>query len=600
VSHSKPRRLVALAGIATVLAGIVYFQHRRTLDFAFAWPAGEKLRYSLRWSKEDRATLPPSRAPMVGSFDLDATLTLRSYGFEDGHWLVGAQLERIDRAHFAVDDRELIDEAATAGLRRSEAMLLVTSTGAVDQVLLPRDADELWKSTMQALASELEVIVEPRASSWTRTQRDALGSADVSYRVLGAASLSRRRTHYRELRSVEAAAMARSEQQISDDGRVELDGGHLSRLDDERQTRIGVDGVTRLDARAQLHLRLVAVERGAAAERPPLAELETRNLGVATLSPSARADLLRQRIGDMTTEELLADLTRAGAFRDNAAWLWHASGLLIGHPELCAQLAERFAASRSTEEHALILDLLASAGHHEAQLAMRAALGSDAATRDPAYGLLLQRFSAVARPEPESAAFLADHARAGDHDLARASLYALGATTGRLGDASETRRYNDVLVEAYRAAKQPAERAAALRALGNAGLTDDVPLAVAALGASDVEERAAATAALRHVVTPETTAALLDRVADPAAPVGAEALSALAARPLDDAELDRIAAAVDSASRETDGLVVNLAASRLASSPNAAALLERVLAKTDDPSLQARIRTLLHRVGRDS
>jgi hypothetical protein len=598
--RSSLRLVVAVAVV--VLGGggwLLHHRHGHTRP-AFAWPERQLLRYTLRWSKQDAAAVPAAARALAGDFTLAGQLTMRGAGRDNGRWLVGVRLERVDEARFTVDGHEVIDAAARSELTRPEALFAIAPTGMIEAILLPPDAGELWKSTLQSLASELEVVIAGE-SSWTVAQHDPLGVVEIAYRKSGDDRLERRRAHYSELRLVEPASAARAAQSIVDDGRVTLADGHLASLEDARHVSIAVDGQTRLDQHAELSLTLTAVTRSEPTPPLVISSLESRVVGQPVVTSSLRQRLLRQRAGTLTSAALLAGLAQPLGVRGDAAWMWRASGLVALEPGLCARLAERFSATASAAERALILDLLASAGSHEAQAAMRAALASGAARQDPAFGLLVQRFSAVATPESASAAFLADGYRAAAApDVARANLFALGSTTGRLADSDDVRRFNRVLVDAVRAADAPADRAAALRALGNAGLPEDVPLALAEVHADDVAVRAAATAALRHVVTAETTAALIDGAADPAQPVGAEALQALAGRDLGDAELDKLAAAVDSASRSNDALLVNIAAARLASSPEAATLLEKILARSDDPSLQARIRTLLNRVGRAS
>ena len=82
----------------------------------------------------------------------------------------------------------------------------------------------------------------------------------------------------------------------------------------------------------------------------------------------------------------------------------------------------------SSNGRAFICDLLSSAGTPEAQAALRDALGSDAALSDPErYPAMLQRFSFVMKPTPETTTFLETQMAAGKGVDRLAAAHSLGA-----------------------------------------------------------------------------------------------------------------------------------------------------------------------------
>jgi HEAT repeat protein len=157
------------------------------------------------------------------------------------------------------------------------------------------------------------------------------------------------------------------------------------------------------------------------------------------------------------------------------------------------------------------------------------------------------------------------------------------------------RRYAGRLSDELEASQRGEEKAALLRALGNAGLDSNIDVARKYAGDPDAEVREAAARSLRKVDTPEATTSLLGALGDDSAAVQAGALEGLQRRTLDDATLAQVAEAARAPgfARRLDGALLNLSQRYL---PAAAAteMVRTVLARPDaDPALRARARLLL-------
>jgi HEAT repeat protein len=182
----------------------------------------------------------------------------------------------------------------------------------------------------------------------------------------------------------------------------------------------------------------------------------------------------------------------------------------------------------------------------------------------------------------------------GDLEVVRATRYSLGAVVGHMAahDAETAAQLNHALVDELKSARSTEDKRDALRAIGNAGLAENVPLVLAELDADDSSVRAAAAAALRKTARPETTRALLVLAGDGAEAVSAEALDSLRGRDLDDAQGAELAALLPRLSVANQPQLADLLIEHLGDGAWAARALQDLADRTHDPRLSARIRAL--------
>ena len=257
--------------------------------------------------------------------------------------------------------------------------------------------------------------------------------------------------------------------------------------------------------------------------------------------------MLEQRIDGLTIEDVVQDLLaygNGGSVPDMNRWLWRASGLLQLHPELAEKLIAPYA-KLQLNGRGLTLDLLAAGGNAPCQAVMRTLLTNRNVGTSDEYGQLLQRVSLLESPVPETAALVwksyQDGRAAHDRDLRYAAAFAIGSTAHHLDDPDLAQRYNRQLGDELRNARDAEERAMLLRALGNAGMNENVPMLAAAAQDDDADVRRAAAVGLRLTDTPESTAALIALAGDPNPSVQSSALAALDKHALSPAELTTLA-----------------------------------------------------------
>ncbi len=599
---AKPRALPAAAPVASGKA---------PLDFRFAWPRGTTYVYDLTWTLEQTTRL--GEAPVTGRVALAGTIEWRSYGEAGGSTLLGVRFPTLARAEVRLGGQPLLgdDAQAMAALVGPEAFVEVAPTGLVRALYVAPDAPELFSQLVQNLVGDAEVVVpSERVAEWTAAAHPPAGTAEVHYQAHPgpAPALDRRTLRYRSLSLLPGGQGDDARQELGSAGHIVLaPAGHLASLaQDERLSVRGDDGAALATSHDRLALELRSVGTFDPGAGPTLSRLSRRLLGEVVASEAGERRLLEARAEGMTGAQLLDDLATqvaAGRMLEHSRWMWRAVAVLRLHPELCAELVPLFQdAATGIAGRALLLDLLASTGHPEAQTAMRAMLASAIATEDPRYGQLLQRTSVLDQPDAATVGFVRDvyvHANErGDAELAHAAAYAYGATGGKRPGA-EGARVSAELHAGLAHAGSGSERAVFVMALGNSGRDEDLATIRAHLADPDAQVRRAAVDATRGRAA-EVVDDLIARLGDPDLAVQREALAILARAPLADAALDRIAEVVLSGAlrREADDVLLALLSQALRPSPAVARMLRFVLARQGDhPDLATRARALLARIG---
>lgn len=592
------------------------------------WPVGTRYVYALDWRSEERAVPPmPAQAAgqkprtMEGALRLSGDLVLRSLGRTSEGFLLGASLENLREVRLALSSQPMPDAAIlTAALTGREALLEMTPSGNLRLLRFSPGDPDLFKHTLQWLLTHVQPTLpsdeaQARAGRWDVLEDSSRGQARAVYEVEAEQPLTvrRLRTAYTRLHvapQLQGAVPQRLESRATFTFAA---AGHLSGMSHQEALSARDEaGVELLNARELLKLTLREVGSFTVPADVGLAShTEVRRPGIITTSDRVQRRLLEQRAAGLTMEQLLADLLKhgpGGQLPDHNRWLWQATGRLMLEPERCRELVAVFTrAGMGDKGRALVLDLLASAGHAQAQAVMRELLETRAAHEDArAYELLLQRLGLVERPEKESLAYLErkyESARSEKQEhLRNASAYALGAAVGRLGpEDADGGRYNRLLLDGLGAAGTAEARETYLRALGNSGRPENAAAVLSLESDPDARVRSGVAAALRKTDSPESTAALLRLSRATERPVQAEALAALREHQLDATALGSLRDLVLSGGLRpgTEPVLVSLLDERLDGGPMVVEML-RFLAQSvrDDPALRTHILELLARATR--
>jgi hypothetical protein len=304
-------------------------------------------------------------------------------------------------------------------------------------------------------------------------------------------------------------------------------------------------------ASTKLSLRLLSIAREPRPV-PSFDGLEARAVSEPAEAKTSRAKMLEARIAGLTEEEALASIAAMAVVEtlpDHERFLWRVVALTELRPGFCDRLADLFEhAPRGERTQAVVLDVLANAGTEKAQATMRRLLERREAVDHDSFAALVQRFSMVDKPTPETgrwvSARMKDAMREKNDNRKVASAYALGSVSDHLrqnGEESAARAHEEELRNAMRLAETDTMLAYLVTALAN---TDSMELpgwigGHAAHPSPDV--RAAVAAALDEPPTPEATRILLELAADPSHMVQGHAIRSLRRHELSDANLRLLA-----------------------------------------------------------
>jgi hypothetical protein len=569
----------------------------------FDWPAGTKLVYRLVWKSDTRTRLSTgdgSERTLDGLAHLGGLLTLRSFGPTEGGTLLGLSLQTLEPHTMKALGAELLTDASVVEGR--EAYLLMKGDGALTNVFLRPSDPDVFKLVVQWVATDLAVTLSG-GERWSTLEESSLGLAQASYARGEGQQLIRSRTRYLSLRGVPGGRAEGSTPQLSAHAAIELEDGHLKRLSSNESVRlIRAASAPAYEAVVSTELELRSVSQETISP-VSLEGLETRRVGEVVLAADTGQRLLEDRAAGLTMDRLVADLGtwgNTGELPDHARWLWRAVGVLKLHPERAAELAPLFHAPGATSKgRLLLLDLLASAGHSQAQAVLRELLESDDARHDGQAAAMLQRAGLVMRPERETIALVQNRLGAkGETGIAAA--FTACSMAGKLdagGQHAEAHRLSSVVRQELQRETDAERRVLLMRALGNSGLDDDREAILAQRSDGSARVRATVALALRRDGSEAAAGALADLVADGDSGVQRAALSALATHTPSARTVQRVIEVLHSGrlDRGSDAAVVNLLG-RSPPTPEVTDALEMLLTRAEHhPELAAGIRALLSR-----
>ncbi len=363
--------------------------------------------------------------------------------------------------------------------------------------------------------------------SWRGDELDFVGLYDAEYRRMAGEQVWRSHRRYRKLH----------------EGMV----GTVEKLDHTAKFSFGEDGVlTLFDSSASimnrsdvggtrgattLRAKLLASQPGSFAEVPsgfatfPIKPLDAgvaRERAVPSQPAAILASGMRTHAGDMSAHfETRAQL---------AARIKH-------HPDEIPQVLNAIRGALDAHESARLLATLADAGTLEATRAV-ADLARDKSAnlelRQQAVGQLGIAENPTAESARELSALASDPSL--EDDVRRSATLGLGANLRNAPQGAieegEREAFQGRLAEQATDASTPADRRAAISALGNTGSADALPALQAGLTSPWPAERASAVFALRHIPTREAEQQILAALLkDPAPTVRSSAAEALASRP---------------------------------------------------------------------
>jgi hypothetical protein len=574
--------------------------------FRFHFPAGDVYTYQFDFESLQLLAAPRKGGqPIGGSLSLAGELRLRSYAEHEGKYRLGVSLPILDRHELRFQGNDLLtDDEAKRTFGEREAFVEVTNRGEIATLWFEKEAPPTFRSVMESVIPIIAVHApETNQLMWSSEEATPLGTAQTFYVADESSPLVARRNRSSYL-GLKAFAMgpAPGDLDLQSEGTVKLaEAGHVDALDLDETLSVQDDGK---DPRFSATLKAKLLKKHVTRFLPQAiaftpGRFESVRPGEVLTSEQVQRKMWEEMVGSMTLSDVelgIGTYALRGVSPEDG-WLTKAVLLLKMNPAYATRLSDLFQQPGMTAEgRAFICDLLASAGTPSAQTALRDALGSDAAQADPQkYPGLLQRFSFVKEPTPETMAFLEAEMTRGMGDGRLAAAYSLGATAGHLRSGGKDYAvYNGKLVEGLKNAASPEEKRAMVGALGNVGAPENIPVLTNMSRDESPEVRRAVARALRKNDTPEARNALFDLVSDENLEVGQTAISTLADQTLGNGDVERLERAVtsDGFNPSLDQHVVTLLSKLPQDGEARVRMLDAILSRTTDARGAARVRML--------
>ena len=201
---TRNRLLLALLAAATMVCALFAILELRrppaasAVGWRFRFPAGTRLTYALSWQGAQSAHLTDDRLA-EGSADVDADLTLRSYGEVDGVWRLGLSLAHFRKHQLSALGQEVMKDVQ--GFDGHEALVDLEPNGRVRGIHLQPGDPDLFKHVTQWVATQLQVVLADERT-WTAGEPGPFGASQVRYRLDG----DRRGAHAPRLHPARRAA----------------------------------------------------------------------------------------------------------------------------------------------------------------------------------------------------------------------------------------------------------------------------------------------------------------------------------------------------------------------------------------------------------
>ena len=540
------------------------------INFALNFNEGQKYIYNLDFNSSNIAksfvnsgNKNNDKNEFSGNMEFNCELTMKNYGEKNGDIILGVYLDRFIKNHYIFMGTDLFEnkELLNQTFLNNEAILTLGKNGKIKSIKLNNKDNDLFKGIMKMLVSEFQVIINNGKSSWKINESTDNGKAVSNYNVTGEDNefiyLSKNKSQFKPKMHIEKSNvdyehyMGEYEFSLNKTGFINnFEGNELSDI-----KHINGKNIYYLNTFIKLSFNRIEnfnINKDIFAE---ISKYTERVPGDHYVSENAREEALKQRIGNLTIEDVKKGLKQIGDsnwIEERSTWMWRTIGLLKFKPELCYELVDILKDSEGTfSGRAMTLDILASTGHKVAQNVMIEGLNSDSLKENNnEYSLLFQRMTFVKNPEPETLAFINETYNS-NKDINKTIYYAsansLGSAAGNMfnqGNKDEAIKYLNNIVENVNESDNEEEIEHLLDALGNAGVEPVFETVASYKNSESSNIRSAVASALRDFETNESEEILFELLADNDANVQHSALRSFSGYRTEPEHLEKIGSLV--------------------------------------------------------
>lgn len=533
----------------------------------FPWAEGVRHVYALHWSSHTSGLIAPAQAGQGDSramrfqaeTAIEGEVVVEGLGTTPQGPRAAVSYGSLSHFGFKLQGQDAVQDEAKVMHELSGHPAFVTFNTSGEPVALAFEPDvpAATQSALRSLVAQLHwTLPTAGATEWSATERSSVGTWRVRYERDGA-RLHRTPVSFESLDSIPGSTLD-GQQDVQGDTRLVLDStGALASLTEQLELGYTRPGTSEPALRAGWTFALEQSSQERYDAAPLLARAQTPSRPFS--QPITDAELGARRDArlaqNVSLESLLLDIDHFEAGqRPSHELVVKAGAWLRLHPEGDVELVRKFQSPTLTlKGRGFLLDLLVQAGDAPAQAALRAALETPAAQTSPSdFSLLVQRFTFVTAPQPESVEFLVhqlDLARdTRDVASAQGAAVALGSTVRRLeemGQADAARRYDTLLRDALADAREPGAQRGLLAALGNAARVEDVDAIRAFAGSEEPLVRDQVASSLRHLDTPAARDTLLSLATDTQSVVAISAFASLRTQTMESGDWSRLVEQVE-------------------------------------------------------
>ncbi|MCP4674871.1 MAG: HEAT repeat domain-containing protein, partial [Deltaproteobacteria bacterium] len=559
-STKNKKTLLFLLIVVIIIAAAIWFfsrQEKKGFEYAFDWPRGNVYVYEVSYNTKNATNIsftpgnPKAEAQsFLGSVNLTGEMKLRSYGEHKGSYFLGVTLDDFTALELTVMGKSMYDDQAAvkAVFAGHEGLVEISKQGEVKKISFEESSPPVFKNMVQNLVGEVQVVVESGSEKWEVLEKNQYGETPSSYALKmedgDEVEVDKSRLSYASLHAVPGELVA-DEVDVKAGYDVRLSrAGHVTHFGGTEEIAVKEGGKkTIFSVETSVSMKLARIDEFRSGEDSPYArfsKLTSRKLGELVVSDEAERRSLEQRAGGMKIDKLVDDLLKfanAGEMPFHTRWVWRATGALRLDPKACWELVDVFEDDVSNQKtRNMVVELLVSVGHGEAQAVLRKILGGSVARKSPRYWDTLQRLMLLTEPDAETGRFVQAKVSATakaetKDDVHFASAIALGGLAKNIrknGDPETAAEYNKQLVELLGEADTVTEKAAYLKSLGNSADESNVEIISSFADDKSAPVRVSVADALRDTQTEKSEQTVMQLTEDSIATVQKSALRVMA------------------------------------------------------------------------
>ena len=491
---------------------------------------------------------------MKGKMNCDAEFSISPFDKKNSTVLASFIFEKVNKCSFTLNGQELFKtkDILEHIFYNRKAFIEIKPNGKIENIFFNKNEDSVFVSTVKLFLGDTQFIVK-NGFSWKYKEKNQHGISTVSYKKsknLFDSLYIKSVDDYEKIHSITTPIETLSR---SINGKMEIDfsDGIIQKYNGFQKILIkNKNKVELFNLSTKVNLKLKNIKFfHSGYSVADIRQLTSSNIGTIQIDEKTQRKILKKAAKEMTLTEMQATLSRysqTGTIYEKGLFIRRSVAYLKLYPEKCNEIYNLFISEgTSSEARVLAMGILASAGHQQAQNAMRAVLKNKNIKNDIYYSVYLQNFTVVKNPDQATVQFVRNEfnkALKSKKNLTSSSL-TLGAVAGKLrknGEKKTALEIKNSLENLLKKSKTDKDKERFIDALGNTGFASNVNIAEKYIDSPNNRIRASLTNIVRFNQTKEGEELLFKLAKDKDRLVKMQAINALAGYNLEDEHLQRL------------------------------------------------------------